>query len=213
MDAVTITSTGLLDNESPTNGALNPWECHYYEHQIEFTEDLTDLTLEHIAWSLEGDVPNDIVIDIDTGLISGIIKPFPDQPSCQNNYPVEKLKHDGSNYNSSGRFKENFYDFNMVVKREYKTLKDDEEEYEFEIATSDIIIREVKDNDIDNLIFCHNYLSAIESEETYYNETAKVEETEIIEHKITIGHDDYTIDNFDDLIANHPGPFNTDCVN
>jgi len=220
MSATTITSNGKLINEQPTNGVLNPWECHYYEHQIKYTEDLTNIVeLIHISWTLEGDIPVGISIDNATGLISGIIKFFPDQPSCQDNFPFEPMKHDGSNYTQIGRFKHQYYDFDMSIKRTYKTTDGTTDPntggliYNTFVASNLITIREVKNNDLDNYLFCYYYLLAKESEQTFFNEKTQKEETEVIQHKMKIGNDDYTIDNFGDFILNHPGPFVTDCGN
>lgn len=183
----TIICTGIITNDLMTKGAANPHECHDYKHQIIFNEEYGE-TEEYVSeeWSLSGDVPVGIEID-NTGLINGYIAIFNDQPSCQDNYPDEVLKVDGSNWENIGRFKHATYTFNFTVTRT-TTYQDTLTMVESqEIATSDVSILAIKDNDINNLIFVKKYLEA--------------------GHELKIENDSYFEDDLEDFLARHNGPF------
>jgi len=191
-----ITTTGIIINESPVNGAANPHECHTYTHQVLHTESFTPLqNLMDQVWFLTGDIPLDLIID-NNGLITGKIKIFDYQPSCQDNYPKETLLVNGSNWQNTGRYKNETFSFNFTVHRRY-TYEDlepmsldpaiTEPLIVIEEVTSDVTITVIKNNDIDNLIFVRKYLEA--------------------GHELKIGSDTYTNDNLDDFLARHPGPF------
>jgi len=187
-----IDDVGIILNDSPVNGAGNPWECHSYKHQIKFTE-YSNFFL-HVKWSITGDIPKGISIDSATGLISGTIKFFPEQPSCQDNESTNVLEEDGSNYKDIGRFKHPYYDFNFTVRRDYLIDSDPSMPPPIgivpESTESNITIRVIKNNDIDNMIFVYKYLEA--------------------GHSINIEDKKYTFDNVDEALAVHKGPF-ADC--
>lgn len=115
----TITSTGMITNQSGLYHAKNPWETHIFKHTIEHTE--TKLYKETIEWSLSGNVPKDLAID-NEGIISGKVLTFNFQDSTKNNTtPKEKIKLDGSNWRSVGRFRDASYTFNFTVTHRYLT--------------------------------------------------------------------------------------------
>lgn len=115
----TIITTGLLPNQSGLYHAKNPWETHIYKHTVETAE--TKLFKEHILWWLTGDVPLDLTID-NNGVISGTVLILNNQPSCQNNLaPREKIKLDGSNWQSIGRYRDATKTFNFTIHRKYYT--------------------------------------------------------------------------------------------
>nr|DAX15841.1 MAG TPA: hypothetical protein [Caudoviricetes sp.] len=115
----TILSGALLPNQSGMYHAKNPWETHIYKHTIETAE--TKLFKEHRLWYLTGDVPLDLTID-NNGVISGQILILNNQPSCKDNLmPVEKIKLDGSNWRSTGRYRDATKTFEFQVHRKYYT--------------------------------------------------------------------------------------------
>ena len=183
----TIHDVGIISNELMIKGAANPHECHDYRHQIDFSEEYGE-TEEYVSeeWSLSGDVPVGISID-NTGVVQGYVAIFDEQPSCQDNFPDEVLKVDGSNWENIGRYKHTTYQFNFTVTR-ITTYQDTLLMEEFqEIATSNISILVIKDNDINNLIFVKKYLEA--------------------GHELKIENDSYFEDDLEDFLARHDGPF------
>ena len=183
----TIHDSGMIINEEPVNGSSNPHECHTFKYQIKYSENFESTeTLLSWEWFLTDDVPVGISID-DNGLISGRIEPFIDQPSCQDNYPDEEIKLDGSNWLHNGQFKHPTYTFNFKVHRKYKyldtltTLEIEEE------VINDISILAIKNNNINNLLFVKKYL-----------ETG---------HELKIDNDPYFKDDINDFLSRHPGPF------
>lgn len=121
MFSTTITSTGTLANDVPINGAANPWECHEYIHQIQFEED--ENFLEHIEWYAEGYLPEGVSLDYEIGLLSGKVKPFNEQPACQDLIGgKEKLKYDGSNFDKIGRLQDTSFDFEFTINRLYVAI-------------------------------------------------------------------------------------------
>jgi hypothetical protein len=115
----TITSTGRITNQSGLYHAINPWETHYFKHTIEHSE--TKLFKETIEWSLSGNIPNELKID-NNGVITGKVLTFNFQDATKDNvYPKEKIKLDGSNWQSIGRFRDATYDFQFTVTHKYRT--------------------------------------------------------------------------------------------
>ena len=195
-----IISTSLIPNETPQSGATNPWEEHNYEYQTQF-EDPSDFC-EHVSWVLSGDVPAGIEIDSDSGLISGQIKHFGNQPSCQDNKPKEQLEFDGSNCLQNGRFKEQTYDFHFTITRNIMVwtvgaLMCAGPQAPF-AETSDVYIKEVKDHNIDNLIFMEQYIDEGKSSEDP-DTGAEIPTT------ININGKEYT--DSASAVKNHVGPF------
>lgn len=191
MSSVVITTAGNIINETPTKGAVNPHECHYFSHQVLYTED--ENFCEHVSWELLGDVPVGINIDVN-GLISGEIKHFGEQPLCTDNYPLEEIKRDGSNHKNNGRFKHSTFTFNFTIRRNYKvkglnpdtSLLDCENSID-EYVDSEVNIILVKNHDLDTYLFVHNYLEA--GNVIQYNNVK------------------YFYEDINELMIVHPGPF------
>jgi len=205
-----ILTTGLIPNQNgPTQ---NPWECHYFTHQVETIED--EYFKEHIEWGLDGDIPLDIEIDKDIGLIHGVIKPLTvEQPGIDESMftPDEVLKEDGSNWKNIGRYKNTTYTFKFRLYRIYRdesvngpiscetencsiiesgeTI--DGKFYAIKVQWTFIEIMVIKNNDIDNYIFAKKYFDA--------------------GYKIVYNDISYTKENEDDFFKNHPGPFGNNC--
>lgn len=150
-----------LINVKMVKNALNPWELHDFSYP--------HFAIPHpmsciIAYSISGDIPKGISVDVGTGEIKGKIKHFGKQPSCQDNFPDEKRKLNGSNWKNDGRFKHQTYTFNFTIKADWVE----------HINTSggpvpcvkpgstsqacQIIL--VKDHNIDNKIYKDKYLSS-----------------------------------------------------
>lgn len=219
MKACTITSSMLLPNQSGLYHAKNPWETHIYQHQI--TATTTDMFYRHISWSIEGNIPKDITIDKDTGLISGTILIYNKQDSrLFTTTPYEKMKLDGSNWRNVGRPKEPYVDFIFTVTREYnikrflsinnlpiieeipdiefdtriQALEAANTEYELvrESVSQDVSIRVIRNNDIDTRMFFIAYLDSDYS----------ISNNEKIKHKLYKNGKVYTKDNIEEFINN-----------
>jgi hypothetical protein len=61
-----ITTTGILINQTPVKGVLNPWETHTFSHQIELVEDPEIET--HLEWRITGDLPAGHKLGVDDKL-------------------------------------------------------------------------------------------------------------------------------------------------
>lgn len=149
-----------LINVKMVKNALNPWELHdfLYPH----------FAIPHpmscvIGYSLSGDVPKGLSVDM-AGNIKGKIKHFGKQPSCQDNFPDEKRKLDGSNWKNDGRFKKTFFEFNFEIKAnwlEHITTPSGPVPCVKPGSTSQkCTIKVVKDHNIDNKIYKDKYLSS-----------------------------------------------------
>ena len=213
--AVVITSPTKLVNDVPENGAANPWECHNFIHTVLYTEAANFIS--NSKWSLSGNVPVGLSIDPDTGIISGQISYFKDQPYATNNYPDEILLEDGSNYMNIGRFKDPSLVFPFTITREYNILNPLVEDPAtpgaldpavtdlgngtvqladgvtiapmtvLESNFKDVEIKVIKNNDIDNLVYLVKYLEA--------------------GYHITVNGEKYFKDRVNELLQVHPGPF------
>lgn len=185
----TIYDSGIILNEKPMKGSVNPHECHTYEHQILYTEHFTsddEFQPSTEEWFLSGDIPLHLEID-NNGLITGRVAIFNDQPSCKDNHPDEDIVLSGENWKNTGRYKHDQYIFKFTVHRKYiytdlLTMEDIEEE-----VTSDVEILVIKNRNIDNLIFVKRYLES--------------------GHELKIDNDSYFEENINDFISRHPGPF------
>ena len=157
-----ILTAGLLINSTPQNGANNPWELHHFTFPIVFTP--PPAFCEHVKWEMSGDYPKGLKIDSTTGIISGKVKHFGEQPSCKGAYPKEDVKIDGSNYLNNGRFMGNLYDFIFEVERITKTSLPNPSNGNLDCTsteetseTSVVTIRVVKNYSIDNFIWKESY--------------------------------------------------------
>ena len=229
-----IKTKGLLINEADGCKSNNPWECHYFRLTVDFTNDDEDdyPFCEHLRWYLKGDIPLGISIDGVTGVISGTIKPLTkEQPTVNDFYPLEKMKLDGSNYMSTGRYKEATHTFSFTIYRDYcfnivdtltkdllvtndgmyenvngtitlnadKTIlldnsdsvieKDDDVLKVKVTLSSDVEIMVIKNNDIDNLVYCMEYLKA--------------------GHSLKVDGVEYTYETKEDFVKVHPADFET----
>jgi len=192
---MSVDSSGHIINEKgPKN---NPREREPYEYQTQFTDPPNFCT--HIAWSIYGDVPEGITIDSGSGKISGIIKWFPDQPSCQDNFPYEECEFDGSNWDKDGRFKHLTYDFHFTIQRTVfikdPKILDCEEDPIVLVESNKVFITEVKCQNLNNLLFIKRYL-----------ESSK--KSPGIKERTIINVDGVEYTDFKKLEPNHKGPFN-----
>lgn len=199
MPACTILSTGIIPNDAPVDSASNPWECHDFMHNTLHAE-TGDFAL-HVAWSIAGDIPNEITIDPGSGVISGNVKPLNYQDTGIVNDIIGKqpLKIDGSNFKEIGRPDSPFYLFSFTITRAYMIWVVKElGTMAPEVATSDVTIKVIKNHDIDNLIYIKEYLKPGTSMVNGFEK----------KHTMNIDGVSYDKDSVDACIANHPGPFN-----
>lgn len=233
---VEILANGLLVNEL---GKPNPRECEQFRFQVEYIIDSSILSDIHIRWEIEGDIPNDVVIDKDSGLLSGKVKMFIDQDLPSHLYnPKEPLEVDGSNYQNDGRFTDPTYDFNFTIRKvtlledvEYigepiettleECIEDDSillcmdegKIYRKEFTTSDVTIKLVRNGNVGNTLFMINYLDNDEITSTdkvvLDFNTLSIEIVEDRRH-ISFGDRKYYKEDTDELLSVHPGPF-IDC--
>ena len=156
-----IISSGHIINEAGPKD--NPREKEYFEYQTKFVDPPAFCT--HIVWTIYGDVPKGISINSGSGLISGTIKWFPDQPSCQDNHPYEELDYDGGNWIKDGRFKPNTYDFHFTIQRDTLTLDSNGVCSIPVTETNNVFITEVKCNNINNDLFVKRYMESTKTSE------------------------------------------------
>jgi hypothetical protein len=165
-------------NTLVTQGALNPWEEHafLYPH-FAIPDPMTCIT----GYSLSGDVPAGISVD-GAGNIKGTIKWFGEQPSCQDNWPVEGYDADGyhsapvfPNFKIPGRFKHQTYLFKFMItvywiEKEWIPPVFDEDGNETAAGywkpcsipgttTECVEILEVKDHNICNYFWLNSYIN------------------------------------------------------
>lgn len=231
--------SGIIANQASNKRSSNPWETHYYEHQILSTDmpEIYEIILKTEYW-LTGDVPLDVVID-ENGKLSGYVKLLDEQTIDIPKYPKETIKLDGSNWLHNGRPKAAYVDFTFQVHKKltyeeyYKDLNMDtfndlndinmdgyddvndmnmdgfddlrdidmdgiDDETKEEIDTklyriteyedfTEVTIRVIKNNSIDNYIFVKNYLKA--------------------GYPLMIGKDTYSYKHLNLFTQVHPGPF------
>lgn len=152
--AALFSHTVNLFNVTPEQNAINPWELHNFTYPHFAIPDPGTCIL---GYTLSGDIPKGISVD-GAGTISGKIKHFGLQPSCQTNYPEEKPKLNGSNYLNTGRFMFPFFDFVFSITVTWK--EQDSNGVPCVIpgtTTKNCIIRVILDNSINNKIFADNY--------------------------------------------------------
>ena len=223
-----IINNGLIPNEAPNKKSSNPWETHYYEHQINSidTVEIYEIIIK-TEYYLSGNIPLDITID-NNGLLKGDIRLLNEQEIEFDKYPKEDLKIDGSNWLNNGRPKAAFINFDFKVHKKityeyhYKDLdmdkfddlndlnmdgfddiKDIDMDGKDDITkelldtklykimvyekSTDVTIRVIKNNNIDNYVFVKNYMDQ--------GNTLKID------------NDDYTKKHLNLFIQIHPGPF------
>ena len=148
-----------LINVNMEMNALNPWELHNFKYpHFAIPDPMTCI----IGYELSGDVPKGISVD-SSGTISGKIKHFGEQPSCQDNFPNETRKLDGSNWKNDGRFRHPYYDFEFTITVHWKEKKDTPNGPIPCVipgtTKQKCIIRLVKDHNIDHKIYRDKYMS------------------------------------------------------
>lgn len=220
--------SGIIANQASNKRSSNPWETHYYEHNI-ISEDIPEIyeIILKKEYYLTGDVPLELTID-ENGLIKGDILVLDEQTIDIPKYPKEEIKLDGSNWLNNGRPKAAFVDFNFQVHKKityeeyYKDLNmdtfddlndmnmdgyDDIKDIDmdnldditketldnklYRISEYDdfteVTIRVIKNNNIENYIFVKNYLKA--------------------GYPLMIGKDTYSYKHLNLFTQVHPGPF------
>lgn len=220
--------SGIIANQASNKRSSNPWETHYYEHNI-ISEDIPEIyeIILKKEYYLTGDVPLELTID-ENGLIKGDILVLDEQTIDIPKYPKEEIKLDGSNWLNNGRPKAAFVDFNFQVHKKityeeyYKDLNmdtfddlndmnmdgyDDIKDIDmdnldditketldnklYRISEYDdfteVTIRVIKNNNIENYIFVKNYLKA--------------------GYPLMIGEDIYSYKHLNLFTQIHPGPF------
>lgn len=211
---------GKITNENTSAGSTNPHECHAYTWQVKFENHPADGAIEHVRWCLTGDYPFDLVIDDPTGLIHGNIWILNEQPWFQDLIPKEKIKYDGSNWNKIGRPAGMYYDCNFYVTRVYKYIpssggsgsgRSKRESgsgggQPITYRTSPILhtLRLIRSHTIDNYIIAKLYVSEIENVVELDNPPGAVK---INKMNFNIGNKYYGLEEFDQLLEDHPGPW------
>lgn len=236
---IVFQDNGIIPNQAPNKRSSNPWETHYYEHQVSSTDvpEIYEIILKTEYW-LSGNVPLEVTID-DNGMLKGDILVLDEQVLNIPKYPKEQIKLDGSNWTNNGRPKAAYVDFNFKVHKKltyeeyYKDLDmdtfndlndldmdgfddindlnmdgfddlkdidmdgfDDETKEEIDKKlyriseyedSTDVTIRVIKNNNIENYIFVKNYLKA--------------------GYPLMIGKDTYSYKHLNLFTQVHPGPF------
>jgi hypothetical protein len=156
-----ITTTGILINQTPVKGVLNPWETHTFSHQIELVEDPEIET--HLEWRITGDLPAGLSIDPVSGLISGTVGILNYDPYVKDKYPKEKMLLSGKNWKNVGRPMSATYTYNFTVHRDYTVIDTEAAEPDTFInktVSSDCSIMVIKHNDIDTIVYLIEYLKS-----------------------------------------------------
>ncbi|EPU3828938.1 hypothetical protein ACVWU4_000919 [Campylobacter coli] len=214
-----ITTTGQLQNTNPNHYSKNPHETNTFIHPIMHVED--EAFVEHIEWILEGEVPLDLVIEeIDNNpnnvRLYGYIHPFIDQPLLQHRMPKrEKIKFSGENYRCL-KLLDHTVTLNMTIKRRYlykppmisgsdgssgntginRAINNGVENQAIEkIASSNISITFIRNEDVFNRVFVEKYLDASSTTIKLANGR---EFTNI--HRFIRGNKTYTYKNFKQFI-------------
>jgi hypothetical protein len=187
---MSITSKNLIINNAGPKD--NPRENEFYQHNTMYI-DPPDFC-SHVAWSITGDIPVGISIDAGSGVISGTVLPFFDQPSTQDNKVTSELEYNGSNFDDNGRYKNQTYDFKFTIKRDYLAKGSDGCNNPVPASeTSDVFIKEVKCHNIDNLAFIKAYLESTKCSKLGKETAVNVNGVEYTDYNI--------------LKNNHPGPW------
>lgn len=191
-----IISSGLIPNEAGPK--TNPRELEAFEYQTRFTDPANFCT--HVSWVIIGDVPKGISIDSGSGKISGTIKAFFDQPSASDNNPYEECNFDGSNWDKDGRFKPLFFDFHFTIIRNTLVSELNPITGAMDCAvqipmveSNNVFIKEIKCQNINNLLFIKRYLESTKTSEEGDETMINVDGVEYTDYKT--------------LEPNHKGPF------
>lgn len=176
-----IITTGQLYNTNPNHYSKNPHETNVFIHPIVYQTD--EAFAEHIEWILEGDIPLELAIEEINGdpnnvRLYGYIRPFVDQPLLQHLLPKrEKIKFSGENYKCL-KLINHTVTLNMTIKRRYlykPPASTDSEGTDKvntnvgtttdsngieKIASSNISITFIRNEDVFNKVFVEKYLDA-----------------------------------------------------
>ena len=136
---------------------LNPKELDDFQLTLQWT--FPDY-LQTLSW-LAPDLPSGLRID-NNGVISGKIKAFLEQPKTSSmKYPVEKLKENCENWQSSGQSMLDSFDFPFVVTHNfiYNQQTPSGPVPTPMTETANIIIKVVKNYSLDNKAIVEQYYS------------------------------------------------------
>lgn len=209
---------GMLINQKPEQGAINPHECHNFYNGTVKARYMEGAT--HISYHMTGLYPVSLEIDHVSGVISGLINIWNIQPAIKCEKP-ELMKLDGRNWMNMGRPQARKWIFNFGVYSVYHytppngggadgsggTALAPEGDYKTDITPYSITV--IRTNDMDTLIFglCYmlteetcipvNDKSGIPGEKSLF----------VVNHNLNIYGKRYSLKNFDEWVKNHPGPF------
>lgn len=234
-DTYVVITGGNITNQNTSYGVSNPHELQKYMWQVNYREVPGQGTIKHIAWSLTGDYPLDLEIT-SSGVIQGTIWMLNDQPSVTDIVPKEKMKYDGSNWDRIGRPAGNLYTFNFYVSRVYEytppapTTSNGNSSNNSSSSgskltnsntstggtgnlpkpiiykTSPILhtIKLIRSYTIDNYVIAKAYVSAIENVVELSNPPGAIKVNKM---NFNIGNKYYGLEEFDELLRVHPGPW------
>lgn len=235
-DTYVVITGGNITNQNISYGASNPHELQKFMWQVKYTEVPGQGTIKHIAWCLTGDYPFDLEIT-SSGTIQGTIWMLNEQPWISDILPKEKMKYDGSNWDRIGRPAGNSYTCNFYVSRVYEytppapttsngSTNSDNSSGNRSIGnnstssgsgtdttpkpviykTSPILhsITLVRSYTIDNYVIAKAYVSEIENVVELSNPPGAIKVNKM---NFNIGNKYYGLEEFDELLRVHPGPW------
>ena len=178
-----------LDNETPEDNSLDPWENHVYTHVIKFLP--VGALVSPITWSVSGNLPEGLSMDNLTGTISGKLSPLDGQPGVTSGLEVDSIPITGEGCENLGRVKDLSITFSFTIKANYTRLTESSPPVPVpEEVSKDFTITVLKNHDIDNAKFLIKYL------ETGYTTIGE----EDVKHTIRIGKTTYSKDNIDEFM-------------
>ena len=201
--APTMTSVaGTTPNMTPEDNSINPHECHFFSYQVSKTEAPADGKVIIEGWKMSGEIPLDLSIS-SSGMISGTIKIFNDQPSLQDciNSKADKVKLSGENWQEVGRPTKDYYEFNFEVWVEYTFITKEGVPIQYMSAPTNVCVKAIKSHSIDGYLAMRNYLKSGSS--TISTDNGDVE----IEHRYDIGGKKYSYNEFEEFLDDSPGPW------
>lgn len=230
-DSYVIITGGSITNQNTSAGASNPHELHRFMWQVNYREVPGQGTIKHKAWCLTGDYPFDLEIT-SSGVIQGSILILNSQPWITDIIPKEKIKYDGSNWDRIGRPAGNSYTCNFYVSRVYEYIPPvpdtssgtngntgssigsnnnsgsgvDTTPKPITYKTSPVLhtIKLIRSHTIDNYIIAKAYVSEIENVVELSNPPGAVKVNKM---NFNIGNKYYGLEEFDELLRVHPGPW------
>ena len=221
-----VITGGNIINQNTSAGSTNPHECHMYKWQVKYKEVTNGGKIEHVKWCLTGDYPFDLRIEDPSGIISGQIWILNEQPWITDIIPKEKIKYDGSNWTHIGRPAGTTFDCNFYVSRVYKyypatggtggsggkppTRESGSTTPKPVIYKTPPVLhtlRLIKSHTIDGYILAKLYVS---EKENVIQLTKPPGATKVNKMNFNIGTKYYGLEEFDELLKVHPGPW-PDC--